>query len=131
MIGVDQSLSDAPQKALLDANVLYPAPLRDLLMSLAARELYQPLWTETIHSEWMRNVLKDLPHVTRERLERTKALMLQHMPKATVEGYEHLTDTLDLPDADDRHVGNAVNLGKQDFQLSRVDVEPARDDQIL
>jgi predicted nucleic acid-binding protein len=90
--------------AVLDANVLYPAPLRDLLMTLAARDLFLPRWTDTIHDEWMRNVLKNLPHVTAERLERTKSLMLKHVPKAMVTGYEGLIAELQLPDPKDRHV---------------------------
>ena len=90
--------------AVLDANVLYPAPMRDLLMTLAARDLYLPRWTQTIHDEWIRNVLKNLPHVTPERLARTKSLMLEHIPKAMVTGFEDLIPELQLPDSNDRHV---------------------------
>ena len=32
--------------AILDANVLYPAPLRDYLLHLANLELYKPKWTK-------------------------------------------------------------------------------------
>jgi predicted nucleic acid-binding protein len=92
------------QPAVLDANVLYPAPMRDLLMTLAARALYLPRWTQVIHDEWMRNVLQNLPHVTPERLERTKSLMLEHVPKAMVTDFEHLIEVLELPDSNDRHV---------------------------
>lgn len=42
-----------------DACVLYPAPLRDLLMHLAMTDLFKAKWTEQIHQEWMRNVLND------------------------------------------------------------------------
>jgi hypothetical protein len=42
-------------RALLDANVIYPAPLRDLLFSIAAEEVFQPLWTKQI------NDLKQFP----------------------------------------------------------------------
>ena len=37
--------------ALYDANVLYPAPLRDLLMQLAYDEVLQAHWTAQIHDE--------------------------------------------------------------------------------
>ena len=40
--------------ALYDACVLYPAPLRDLLMHLALTDLFRARWTEAIHEEWMR-----------------------------------------------------------------------------
>jgi len=40
-----------------DACVLYPAPLRDLLMHLALSDLYRAKWSDMIHDEWIRNVL--------------------------------------------------------------------------
>ena len=50
--------------AVYDANVLYPAHLRDLLMRLAVSGLLRPHWSEQIHEEWMRNVHADHPDVT-------------------------------------------------------------------
>jgi hypothetical protein len=35
--------------ALFDACVLYPAPLRDLLMWLALTDLFNAKWTDEIH----------------------------------------------------------------------------------
>lgn len=37
--------------------MLYPAPLRDLLMRLALTDLYRARWTDMIHAEWIDNVL--------------------------------------------------------------------------
>jgi hypothetical protein len=37
--------------ALHDACVLYPAPLRDLLMQLALSDCYRAKWTQSIHDE--------------------------------------------------------------------------------
>ena len=51
--------------ALLDANVLYPAGLRDFLLRLADRYLYTPLWSADIHAEWMRNLLVDTDPMSR------------------------------------------------------------------
>ena len=45
--------------ALYDACVLYPAPLRDLLMQLALTGLFKAKWTDRIHDEWIRNVLSN------------------------------------------------------------------------
>ena len=42
-----------PLTALLDANVLYPAGLRDILLRLADQYIYAPLWSADIHAEWM------------------------------------------------------------------------------
>lgn len=90
--------------ALYDACVLYPAPLRDLLMRLALTDLFRARWTDEIHDEWIRNVLKNRPDLTREQLERTRELMNSHVRDCLVSGYEDLIDGLELPDPDDRHV---------------------------
>ena len=90
--------------ALLDANVLYPTTLRDLLMWLAVSGTYDAHWTQRIQDEWTRNLLADQPQLTAGRLERTKTLMDQALPGALVTGYETLIEHLELPDADDRHV---------------------------
>jgi hypothetical protein len=52
---------EQPVTAVYDANILYPAPLRDLFIRLAQTGLVRARWTETIHDEWVRNVLKDNP----------------------------------------------------------------------
>jgi predicted nucleic acid-binding protein len=91
------------QSAVMDACVLYPAPLRDFFMRLAVR-LYQPKWTEQIHEEWIRNVLENRPDLNRTQLERTRELMNRHGGACLVTGYEYLIPALTLPDPDDRHV---------------------------
>ncbi|HLK60606.1 MAG TPA: PIN domain-containing protein [Chthonomonadaceae bacterium] len=90
--------------AVLDACVIYPPALRDVLMWLAVVVAYEPRWTEEIHAEWMRNVLEDRPDVTPEQLERTRRLMDQVSPKCLVSGYETRIPSLQLPDVNDRHV---------------------------
>lgn len=90
--------------AVLDSCVLYPAPLRDLLMHLALVDLFRARWTDEIHAEWMRTVLESRPDLTVEQLTRTKDLMNLHVRDSVVEGYENLIETLHLPDANDRHV---------------------------
>lgn len=87
-----------------DANVLYPAPLRDFLMRLALTDLFRARWSEDIHDEWMRNVLESRPDLKREQLERTRELMNRNVRDCLVEGYQNLTSSLELPDPDDRHV---------------------------
>ena len=52
----------------------------------------------------MRNLLKNRPDLTREKLERTRHLMDKALPDALVTGYEPLIDSVELPDRDDRHV---------------------------
>jgi predicted nucleic acid-binding protein len=89
---------------VLDACVLYPAALRDLIMRLAAHRLIQAKWTEEIHEEWIAAVLRERADLTRERLQRTRELMDAHAGDCLVTGYERHKDELALPDEKDRHV---------------------------
>jgi len=90
--------------ALLDANVLYPARLRDLLVRLAIAGLYRARWTDQILDECFENLIADRPDLAAEHLQRTRQLLSIAIPDAVVVGYDHLVEGLDLPDADDRHV---------------------------
>lgn len=90
--------------AVLDACILYPPSLRDLLMWLASVRIYAPRLTEEIHAEWIRNVLADHPEVTPAQLDRTRRLMNQVTPEGVVSGYETHIPTLSLPDRNDRHL---------------------------
>lgn len=101
--------------AVLDSCVLYPAPLRDFLMHLALVDLFRARWTEEIHEEWIRNVLKSRPDLTREQLTRTKELMDAHARDSVITGYEKLSSSLILPDAGDRHVLAAAIHAKAEF----------------
>lgn len=60
--------------AVLDACVLYPPSLRDLLLWLARVRVYAPRWTEQVHDEWTRNVLLNHPQLTAAQLDRTRSL---------------------------------------------------------
>jgi predicted nucleic acid-binding protein len=92
-----------PTVALLDANVLYPAPLRDLLLQLAFAGLFQARWSADINDEWRRNLLAARPELTAQ-IALTQATMHRAMPDALVTGYEVYIADLSLPDPDDRHV---------------------------
>jgi len=87
-----------------DACVLYPAPLRDLLMRLALTDLYRARWSDQIHEEWITAVLRNRPDLSRAQLERTRSLMNAYVRDALVDGYQSLVPALELPDPDDRHV---------------------------
>lgn len=90
--------------AVFDACVLYPAPLRDLLMSVATTEQFRARWTNEIHDEWVRNLLKNREDITEEQLQGTVEMMNQAVPDSLVENYNGYIDSLELPDPDDRHV---------------------------
>jgi predicted nucleic acid-binding protein len=87
-----------------DACVLYPAPLRDLLVQLATTQIFRAKWTELIHDEWTRNLLIKRPDLNTNRLARLRVLMNENVPDSLVTDFEHLIPALSLPDPDDRHV---------------------------
>jgi len=90
--------------ALYDACVLYPAPLRDLLMRLALTDMFRARWTNDIHEEWIRSLLANRSDLKREQLERTRSLMDSNVRDCLVAGYDDLIEGLVLPDPNDRHV---------------------------
>ena len=90
--------------ALLDANIFYPAPLRDLFMQLAVSDVFQARWTADIHREWIEALLRNQPERDRARLERTREMMDRATRDCLIIGYESLIPSLTLPDPDDRHV---------------------------
>lgn len=105
--------------ALLDANVLYPAPVRDVLLQLTVTDLYRARWSADIHREWMTALLRNEPHRDRAALERTRDMMDQATRDTLVTGYEGLTSLLTLPDPDDRHILAAAIIGRCDVIVTR------------
>ncbi len=129
--------------AVYDACVLYPAPLRDLLIRAAATDLFRARWTDTIHQEWVRNVLAKRPDLSEEKLRRTVELMNESVPDCLVTNHEPLIESLVLPDPDDRHVLAAavrcdadviVTMNLKDFPaeiLAQYDIEAQHPDVFL
>lgn len=93
--------------ALLDANVLYPQFVRDLLRRLAAADLYQPRWSGRITDEWTRNVANDFG-ISADKLERSVGLMRQAFPDAWVTHFEPLEANFPTVHWKDRHVAAAA-----------------------
>jgi predicted nucleic acid-binding protein len=126
-----------------DACVLYPAPLRDLLMELALTDSFRARWSEEIHQEWIRNVLKKRPDLNESQLIKTKACMDANVRDALVTDFESLIPSLKLPDKNDRHVlaaaircsaGVIVTFNLKDFPsdyLSTFGVEAQHPDEFI
>ncbi|MBN2905395.1 MAG: PIN domain-containing protein [Rhodobacteraceae bacterium] len=110
-------------KALLDACVLYPTVLREILLAVAGRGLFTPLWSARILEEWARAARKIGP--TGEAQARAEiALIRAAWPGAEVPPRAGLEARLWLPDPADVHVlaaaiaGNAglvVTFNARDF----------------
>lgn len=130
-------------RAFLDASVIYPASLRDLLMRLTMAGLYQARWSRDVHEEWIRALLRDRPDLSADSLHRVRAAMDRHAEDCLVTGYKSLISSLTLPDPDDRHVLAAaivagadviVTCNLRDFpteSLGRYDIEAQHPDAFL
>ena len=128
---------------LYDACVLYPAPLRDLLLRIANANIVRARWSEQILDECFRHIRENRPELDPTALDRTRALMVEAVPDCVVTGYDHLIDGLDLPDAGDRHVlaaairANAqavITFNLKDFPdhvLARYDTEAKHPDEFV
>ncbi|CAN5822173.1 hypothetical protein BH20ACI4_BH20ACI4_20650 [soil metagenome] len=79
---------------------------------------FQARWTDEIHAEWIRNVLKMPPDLTGKQLNRTRDLMNSHIRDCLVENYENLIEKLFLPDKNDRHVLAAAIKAKAEIILT-------------
>ncbi|AWO00366.1 PIN domain-containing protein [Chitinophaga alhagiae] len=114
---------------VLDANVLYPAPLRDFFLRLAETGLYIPKWSDEIHDEWIRNLLLKRPDLKEAQLNRARQAMDSAFPDSNVAGFKSLIAGLSLPDSGDRHVLAAaikcgarmiITFNKKDFPAKHV-----------
>jgi predicted nucleic acid-binding protein len=112
---------------LLDANVLYPAPLRDFLLHLGIADAARLHWSERIQTEWTSNLIAQRPDLELARVQRTAAQMNLAFPDALVTGFESLEPTLALPDLDDRHVlAAAIKAGADVIVTKNLRDFPAR-----
>lgn len=105
--------------ALYDSCVLYPAPLRDLLMHLALTDLFRAKWSNQIHDEWINNLARNRPDLDLSVLQRTRELMNAHVRDCLVTDYESLIDSIALPDPNDRHVVAAAIKGRADVIVTK------------
>ncbi len=130
-------------KVVLDACVLYPAPVRDILLSLAAEGLFKAKWSNIIQEEWIRNLLINRTDLKKTQLNSTIKAMNVAFPDANVDGFEDLIPSINIPDKDDRHVVacaircNAdliVTFNTKDFpkkELSKYDLEIQKPDELI
>ena len=93
----------APPVAVLDADVLFPFQLRNLLLHLAAEEQFLPLWSDEIVTEFVRGLQRDAG-LSKTQCEHLVRQMRAHFPEAWGERYAGAADGMPLPDEGDRHV---------------------------
>lgn len=90
-----------PTIVVLDTCVLYPAPVRDILLSVAAEKLFIPKWSDQIHEEWIINLLINRTDLKRAQLNQTVIAMNMAFPDANVEGFQKWISNIKLPDKGD------------------------------
>ncbi|MEM9430456.1 MAG: PIN domain-containing protein [Pseudomonadota bacterium] len=101
-------------RVVLDACVLYPTILREILLSVALAGHFEPLWSARILEEWTRAAARDgaSPNGVDAALVRDK------WPGAMVAPDADLMATLSLPDPDDVHVLATAIIGRADALLT-------------
>ena len=129
-------------KLLLDACVLYPTVIRNLLISVSGEQKWDLIWTEQIFEEW-RRASKKINLEAKAQTEAEIAILKSKFPKSMVNDYENQIPKLYLPDKNDIHVlaaaieGNAnsiVTLNLRDFpnyELKKYGIRSVHPDELL
>ncbi|MDR1078043.1 MAG: PIN domain-containing protein [Propionibacteriaceae bacterium] len=91
-----------PTRAVLDACVLVPISLCDVLLELSDVGLYEPLWSEPILKETRRSLMNKLS-ISETKADHRIQLMRAGVPTAMVSGFDDLIDSMGN-DPKDRHV---------------------------
>lgn len=105
-------------KVLLDANVLFPTVLREMLLGAAAGGAFAPLWSARILEEWAR-ATRRLPEGAEAVARAEIAALRDRWPAAEVAPDEDMIARLSLPDPGDRHVLAAAIAGGADVLMTR------------
>lgn len=104
-------------RVMIDACVLYPTVLREIVLGVAAEGAFVPLWSRRILAEW-RHAAARLGPAGAAVAEGEAALLRARWPGAEVTPAPEVEVTLDLPDAADRHVLAAAITGQADVILT-------------
>ncbi len=99
-------------RVLLDACVLYPTVLREILIGAAKAECFQPLWSARILEEWARAAAARLGAEGEAVARGEIALLRAAWPAAEIRYSADLEREVALPDADDAHVLAAAIAGE-------------------
>ncbi len=126
--------------ALFDTNVLFGFHLNDVILGMAERGLFRPLWSDMILDELAENLEERGVPLT--KVERRVAAMRRTFPDATVTGFEDLIERM-TNDPKDRHVLAAgirancevlVTFDLKDFppeSVDRYDIEVVHPDMFM
>jgi PIN domain len=104
--------------ALLDANVLHPMALCDLLIRLAQYGLYRGRWSRHILAETVDSIQRRRPDISHQSLDRRVQRMNAAVADAEIEGYDGPIPSLAIFGAD-AHVVAAAIVGRVDVIVTQ------------
>lgn len=105
-------------RILLDACIIFPTVLREVLMETAAKGGFTPLWSDKILAEWRHTAARfgdDAAQISGVEI----TMLNLKWPKANVEIDEDMINALSLPDENDRHVLAAAIAGYADVLMTK------------
>jgi len=105
-------------KVLIDANVLYPTVMREVVLGVAAQGLFVPLWSERLLEEWARAAARHGP-IDEQQARSEIAMLRVDWPKSCITWGKSLEARLWLPDPADIHVLAAAIAGSADIILTQ------------
>jgi len=104
-------------RILIDACVLYPTVMREMVMGAARAGVFEPLWSKRLLEEWARAAIKLGPEGEAQARAEI-ALLRAAWPKAEVPASPGVAARLYLPDENDVHVLAAAITGHADIVMT-------------
>lgn len=104
-------------RVVLDACVLFPVSVRKILLGVAEKRLFTPLWSEKILDEWQFATTKS----DKKLFDQTKVeilLLKSYWEESLIPKNEAVENQLILPDMNDRHVLATAITGKAEILLT-------------
>lgn len=102
---------------MIDACVLYPTVMREVVLGCAAAGLFEARWSERILEEWTRAAAK-LGPAGAAQAQGEAAMVRARFPGAIVPAHQGLEARLWLPDPNDIHVLAVAVAGSADVILT-------------
>jgi predicted nucleic acid-binding protein len=105
-------------RAVIDACVLYPTVLREIVLGVARTGLIEPLWSERLLEEWARTAARHGGALDEALARGEIAALAAAFPEARVPADPAREAALWLPDAGDIHVLATAIAGQADTVIT-------------
>jgi predicted nucleic acid-binding protein len=113
-----------PFRVLLDACVLVPYGLSNVMLTLAEKGLFTPLWSQQIIEETRRALTTSL-HIAPDKASKRIAAMVNAFPHAMVDNYDDLIKVMRCHKKDRHVLAAAVRGGARTLVTANLDDFPA------